>query len=85
MKQAPFQFWLGVFFIDTYNILCYNKVLRQGVGMSETETINISLQDRLELLEQQVKELVGRQNNILQHLRELISTLAEIQPDYYEE
>jgi len=59
--------------------------LRQGVGMSETETINISLQDRLELLEQQVKELVGRQNNILQHLRELISTLAEIQPDYYEE
>tara|TARA_R110000796_G_scaffold242898_1_gene365210 strand:+ start:364 stop:525 length:162 start_codon:yes stop_codon:yes gene_type:complete len=53
--------------------------------MSETETINISLQDRLELLEQQVKELVGRQNNILQHLRELISTLAEIQPDYYEE
>ena len=45
----------------------------------------VTLENRLVELEDQVAFFLQGQKNILEHLRELISTLTEIHPDYYEE
>ena len=51
----------------------------------ETETTQITLEDRVKELEAQVAQLLQGQKNILEHFREMIAAVTEISEESSEE